>query len=339
MNLFKNIFKEERKKLIFLFLFLSLLLVCLPRFDRADYGPIKYFVGNEELYEGLPYDILIYKNYIEYLRTGAGEEKITPPYAYRILLPFLSSQLPFAPLTSLNLVNFIFLLLGLIFLYLTLIKLKSDFDLTVTGCLMYIYSFPVFYYATSGYIDGTIVGLISAGVYFVVSGKWTFLFTLILTGTMASEKIIILLPFTIVFLFTEKYTFKKIFIIAVIFVLIYIITSYYLRKYAPGTNQPYIWFPDTKFILQNIYRPKTYLSFLLTLGVPGVLAVISYFKFPDEKKKYFLYFYAGCLTSLALFLYSIYSAWADGRTVWTMYPFAIPPAVMYLKFRREKSEV
>jgi len=335
--LIEKIFNEEKKYFIFTFLLICLILVCLPRFDRADYGPVKKFVGTEDLYEGLPYDILIYKNYIEFLRTGAGEEKVTSPYSYRVLVPSLASGLPFAPLTSLNLVNLFFLITGLIFLYLMLANLNLEFEYRVIGCLMYIFSFPMFYYATSGYIDGTIIGILIACVYFVISEKWKSFFLFLMLGTLASEKIIILLPFFISYLISKKLKLKTSLLLISLFIIIYLSITFLLRKYAPGISEPYVWTPGSNFILQNIYRPKTYLSFLITLGIPGIIAFISYLKLSDEKVKYYSYYYVGCATSILLFLYSIFSAWSDGRTVWTIYPFAIPLTVIYLKFRKEKA--
>jgi len=337
--MFRKLFKEENKNLIFLFLFFSLIIVSLPRFDRADYGPIKKFVGYEELYEGLPYDILIYKRYIEYFRTGQGEGKIHSPYTQRIFVPFMASYLPFAPLTSFNLVNLTFLLIGLICLYQILIKLMIDFEFRVIGCLLYIFSFPLFYYGTSGYIDGTIIGMMMAACYFTISRKWLLLFIVICCGTLASEKTIILLPFFVAYLYTKKINFKTSLYLVLIFVSVYIITIISLRKFAPSSEQSYVWIPGMEFIMQNIFRPKTYLSFLITFGLPGLLAIISYFKLPAEIRRSVFYFYVGCATSIVLYLFSIFSAWADGRTVWTSYPFTIPLAVLYLQSRNSKKMI
>jgi len=322
---------EKNKPVVFAFLFFSLILVCIPRFDRADYGFIKNFTGKEELYEGLPYDILIYKNYIGFFRSENYSEQVMPPYTYRILIPFLASKLPFDPLTSLNLLNLFFLQLGLIALFLTLKKLNLNFQLCVIGCMMYIFSFPVFYYATSGYIDGSLIGLISIGVYLIVSEKFFWLMLLILIGALANEKIIILFPFLISFIITKKFTTKKIIEIILCSGVIYFITTIILRKFTISNSHQYIWFPGTDFILQNIYRPKTYLSFILTFGIPGLLAVVSFLKFSKETIRKYLYFYAGCVTSIALYIYSIFAAWSDGRTVWTIYPFAIPVSILYIR--------
>lgn len=327
----KILFIEEHRKFIFFALFCSLTLVCIPRFDRNDYGFIKKFVGNEELYEGLPIDILIYKNYVEYFRGEKSAESVYPPYSYRVLVPFIASKLPFPALTSINLVNLFFLYAGLISVYLSLKVLKLNFSLSVFGCAMFIFSFPVFYYGTSGYIDATFVGLLSALVYFTLSKKYFLLMLFIFITTLASEKSIIVLPFIITFLLKEeKDTGIKI-IIILTSLTIYLLTSYLLRTVTPSSSQIYYWIPDSKYIFQNIFRPKTYLSFFLTFGIPGIMTTLSMIYFSADKMKRILYFYIGTLTSVALYLYSIFSAWSDGRTVWTMYPFAIPVSVLLIE--------
>lgn len=330
--------KEENKNIIFLILFISLILVCLPRFDRADRGPVKQFVGNDELYEGLPIDILIYTKYITYFRTGNGADQINPPYSYRVLVPFLASQLPYSPMTSLNLINLIFLLIGLIFLYKILKISGVRFDFRIVGCLLYIFSFPMFYYATSGYIDGSFVGLEITVIYFILSRNIIAVFILIFLGCLLSEKIVILLPFMIAFLYREKISLNSSLLLTIGFLLIYFAVAIAVRKLAPSQTQGYVWLPGELFLMQNIFRPKAYLSFIITLGIPGILAIISYFKFSAEKVKTYSYFYIGFMTSIALYIYSFFSAWADGRTIWTIYPFAIPLTVLYLQNRKKLND-
>lgn len=327
----KLLFIEEHKVFIFFILFVSLTLVCIPRFDRADYGIIKKFVGSEDLYEGLPIDILIYKNYVEYFRGEKNEESVMPPYSYRVLVPFLASKLPFQPLTSINLVNLFFLYIGLISIYLTLCILKLNYLLSITGCILFIFSFPAFYYGTSGYIDATFVGLLSAIVYFILSKKYFLLMPIIIVTSLANEKAIILFPFLVSFLFAEEKNLRKKIIIITSALTIYFLTSYLLRSFTPSNLQTYYWIPESKYILQNIFRPKTYLSFALTFGIPGIMTILSMFFFSADKIKSILYFYIGSLTSIILYLYSIISAWSDGRTLWTMYPFAIPVSVLLIE--------
>lgn len=328
----KKYINEKYKYIIFTILLVCLITVCIPRFDRADYGPVKHFAGNEELYEGLPFDIMIYRNYIEYFRKGTGEDKITAPYSYRVLVPFLASLLPFEPLTSLNSVNLIFLISGLVFLYLIMCENDTGFQFRIAGCLMFIFSFPMFYYSTSGYIDGTLIAIMLALIYFILSGKWIPAFITLVTGVLASEKIIIILPFLIAFIYSGKNKSAGRYAFVLMFVLIYSATILLLRKFAPGVPQNYVWFPDERFFSQNIFRVKAYLSFVLTFGIPGLIALISMLKFPIDKRKKYLCYYTGCITSLLLYAYSFFSAWADGRTVWTIYPFAVPLSALYLEY-------
>ena len=98
----------------------------------------------------------------------------------------------------------------------------------------------------------------------------------------------------------------------------------------------YMWFPKIEVFIFNITRIKTWLNFLLTLGIPGLLA---FHHFVNIKKYYLekrieLIFLFGYLLSNLLFAYSIFSAHADGRFVWTSYAFTIPLALYVVRDSR-----
>lgn len=86
--------------------------------------------------------------------------------------------------------------------------------------------------------------------------------------------------------------------------------------------------------MDNLLRPKSTLSFLLSFGVPGILSV---FIFNFRKTGWFherlpetATLVAGIVISILLHVYSMIAAYADGRIIWLSYPFAIPLAVIVL---------
>ncbi|MDQ3193931.1 MAG: hypothetical protein M3P82_02910, partial [Bacteroidota bacterium] len=175
-----------------------------------------------------------------------------------------------------------------------------------------------------------------AGVYLIIARKFYWFILLIIAGTLATEKIIIIFPFMAAYLFVNKISIKNSLLFISSSVIAYLILSFILRNYTPSNTVSYLWIPDSKFILQNIYRPKTYLSFIITLGIPGSIVLISLFRFSKKQIMQYSYYYIGCFTSVLLYVYSIFSAWSDGRTLWTMYPFAIPLSVLFLQYMEKR---
>jgi hypothetical protein len=94
------------------------------------------------------------------------------------------------------------------------------------------------------------------------------------------------------------------------------------------------WMPSFEILIFNLSRLRSWLSFLLTFGVPGVFALLI---FRYRATSWFHENFAetatlitGFFISILLFGYSMLSAHADGRFIWTSYPFSVPLAVIVL---------
>ena len=89
--------------------------ILFPRFDRLDrFGIDQYITSGKAATEVLA-DAEKYIAYVLYFRGEVGQEALKSPWAYRPLPTFLASLLPLKPMTAINLVNFIFLSLGLFY--------------------------------------------------------------------------------------------------------------------------------------------------------------------------------------------------------------------------------
>lgn len=84
------------------------------------------------------------------------------------------------------------------------------------------------------------------------------------------------------------------------------------------------WVPDSAVFYTNLIRPKTYLTFVMSFGVTGLLAVLLLRRenIFASKKKYISY-YLGILLSIALFVYAMLTAYSDGRFMWPAIPFGV----------------
>jgi len=295
-------------------------LVVLPRFNWRDLPqPFNQFVGEK------PFDVEQYEKYVEYFRGNKNlADELEGPFSYRPLVPLLASLLPFESLTSLNLVNLFFLTLGLIYLIKLLLKLGFNEKELIISNLIFIFSFPLFYYATSGYIDASLIGImLISNCYLMTNRYFLFIFSFTI-GIFIKETIIVLLPVsTVYYLLNEKTKIK--FVKISIPIILYLIIVGVIRNLVPQ-KEIYFWKPSYEILHYNLLRIKTYITFILTLGIPGLLSFYIVFK-KNRKNipKEILYpMFTGILFSFLLWVYSLFAAYSDGRQLWTSYVFAVP---------------
>lgn len=312
-------------------LLILLYIIALPRFNWRDLPqPLNQFVGEK------PFDVFQYEKYVEFFRGNKiVANKLEGPFSYRPLVPLLASVLPFKPNTSINLINLIFLTVGVIYL-LKLLKLFGFTEnLSIIGALMFILSFPLFYYATSGYIDGSLIGILTVSTYYLFADKYFLFIITFVLGIPVKETIIILLPVYLVqFSFKDKSRIKLLKVVLPI--VLYLVVIVLIRKFAPH-KESYVWKPSIDILLYNLIRVKTYLSFILTFGIPGFLAayLIVTKKLQMIKKEISYPLLTGFLFSFLLWLYSLFAAYSDGRQLWTSYVFSIPLALFVIQHREK----
>ncbi len=317
------------------FLVLSLVVIIIPRFNWGDVGPLKPFVGIK------PFDIEQYIDYTEFFRGEIDDNsQLEGPFVYRPMTPFLASFLPFDALTSINLVNLFVLLLALIPLIkmLQLLQFKSNY--VFIGGILFVYSFPLFYYGTSGYIDSVLIGFIMTAVYLMLSNKIILFFVVFALGVGVKETIVILIPvFAIYLFFQSNFSLKKNISLLLSLILVYSICTILLRNFTPE-SETYIWLPSLKVLTDNLVRPKTYLSILLAFGIPGIGALLYIYvalgKHSLISRQPALV--SGLIMSMIISFFSLFAAYADGRHIWTSYPFTIPLAVVYIKHFMERNK-
>ena len=163
-------------------------------------------------------------------------------------------------------------------------------------------------------------------LYVLLKEQWILLILLVIISTGVKETSIVIVFVSIVYILfkTNLRVSSKIALIAS-YIAVYSSAIVIIRNIF-GTDSEYIWLPKIQTVLYNISRPKTYLSFILTLGMPGMLSFfhLKYLKKYYKQKSIKLILLLGFATSIMLFVYSIFSAKSDGRFIWTSYPYTIP---------------
>jgi len=328
------------KKHLFMYFLLSLclIIVCMPRFNRKDIGFIKHFTSGGKSSSELLEDAGHYIHYVEYFRGINISKPIITPVNYRPFVPFIAAFLPFDPMTAINIINIFSLLLTLFFLNLLLYYLQFSFSLRIIGSLLFIFSFPTFYYGAIGYIDPVLIFFLMLGTYYILSEKWNYLIILLIIGAFVKETMVILIPVAFISLIYRDYSWKKKIILFVILSLSFFITYQLIRFFIPAPDS-FFWWPSKDFFFGNIGRLKNWAGLILGFGFPGFISLKAFSLFKKnipEIKTWLAPLLTGLLTAMALHFYAVSSALVDGRFIWTSYPFSIPLAVFVIDHMTQK---
>lgn len=176
-----------------------LMFVVLPRFDRHDWGFIDRFTTGGAPARVHLYDAGAYVQQVLYFR-GERDEPTVSPYVYRWGVPLVASWLPLAPLTAINVVNVVLLLVGMVALWATLGLVTITPLAQVLGTALYVVSFGTFYYGAVGYVDAAGLGVLSVGMWLVVSQRWLGVAMVVAFGPFIRESNLALVPMVAVWL-------------------------------------------------------------------------------------------------------------------------------------------
>lgn len=302
---------------------LALLAVLAVRFNRND-----YFFANPG-----PFDS---KNYISFIRYFRGEPfdvtHIGNSIRWRPLGPWLASWLPFEPMTALNVLNVIMLGLAVWSLSTLLKQLQIPSKERWIGIYLFIFSFPMLYYGSIGYVDPVLMGFVGLALLALYQDQWLLLVSCFVLATLAKEGSIILLPVIATYFYFRK-PFWQTACIGLGFLVTYIVLEWAMRQYMPnpsGRVNALIWKSSWEFVFYNTTRWKWWVGFMLTaLPLVYLLGRFRYNLLAIRANKVILLpLVVGVLTAGSTWIYQLFSSYSDGRPLWAMYPFLIPLVVI-----------
>ncbi len=318
----------KRKEFVWLVgLAVLLVLVCLPRFNRWDLGVARW-TSSGQLSKEMLSDAGGYVKTVEYFRGERDATELSTPFQYRPLVPLLASWLPFAPMTSLNVVNVLALIAALVAIWVTVGRLGYDLPAKVVGGALFVLSFPTFYYGAIGIVDPAAILFVAVGVMCIVQRHWLAVVIILAVGVLAKETVAVLIPATCVALLTKQERLWRSLIITGACVIVFILAYKSVRIVMPG--EVYIWLPSWSRLSRNVERVRTYTSFVLAFGLPGLLSLGFLCDRARLWRKRLVEdgpFLIGILAAIGLWCFSLVSAHTDGRFIWVSYPFMIPLAV------------
>jgi len=270
-------------------------------------------------------DAVRYIALTEYYKGSGKSPALIPPYTTRVLVPLAASLLPFSSDTSINVINLCLTIAGLFILYKLMLLYGLSIKLMTWGLYIYTFSFPVFYYTTTGYIDASFMFFIYLSLLFILKDKFTSLIIVFVLGTAVKEMMVLVIPLYIIAEIYRRKGLTKIVLRTVILSVTFAVIILILRYFRPD-DLNYIAVPDGERFLMNISRIRTYLSFILTFGISGFASIILMIFFVKDKKTVILkygYLLIGTLMGVLVWIYSLFTAYSDGRFIWVSVPFTI----------------
>ncbi|MBN8571595.1 MAG: hypothetical protein J0M18_18375 [Ignavibacteria bacterium] len=303
-----------------------IILIGMIRFNRNDIGITNVTVPDAAYDKLKSNDAIRYINMTNYFRGETSPDILIPPFTTRVLIPMAASVLPFAPDTSVNIINLILTIASLIVLYKILKYLELPQGAITLGLLIFTFSFPVFYNTTTTYVDASFMFFVYLALYCMLKEKFYALILVFILGSMTKEAMIIIIP---VYFLSEIFKGKK---ISTVLVYCYLLCMAYsltrvILLYIRPNDLNYFPLPSMDFITNNILRPRSYISFVLSFGISGFVSVFFLVLLRKNLKELlsrYGIFFSGIAVSIIYAIYAFFSAYADGRYIWTSVPFSIP---------------
>ncbi|MGE5175534.1 MAG: hypothetical protein ACM3JJ_04090 [Hyphomicrobiales bacterium] len=322
-------------------LFLALLAVVVgPRFDLRDPGPIRRLTaGATAGAYGHPIDVEGYVRLVAWFRGQAPADSMIAPFCYRPLAPALASPLPVPELTALDTVNVLALAIAVLLLDRILLATGAGGRGRTAGLLLFIVSFPTFYYGAIGFIDPVAVLVVTWAALLALRERWGWFAATVVLGVAVKETNAVIALFPLLRSWgrggPDRVAWRRTVVLAFLAVAV----AAAIRLVAPFPGRAAFWAPTWEALVANVTRPRAWMSLALTLGLPALLAVGGAIRDRargargDEIDRFLG---AGCLAALSLYAVSLLTAYADGRVVWIIAPLLVPLAVR--RFRRDVAE-
>jgi len=307
-------------KKYYLYILLALAAVLFLRFNRQDLlikDAVGIIGGDHHQYYAL----------VDYFRGEAPFWYADAPFNKRLLVPLLASVLPFERGFSLNLINAILLYLGFAFAFRTISRQFVPPKVAFYIVLLHIFSFPVFYYSVVGFIDASLVGWMMISLSLLLEGRINWFCLAVAIGVFLKESIIIVFACGLLY-FVLTRNWRQAALLLVLYAAAYYLLLEMMKLLNYGIPYSYSWNVEIETLQKNLARRRTYLSFLFSAypSLPLFALGIYYFvqnKFAEQDRKIVLVSLAGCLLVLALYVYSLFVAYSDGRFLYPAIAFSI----------------
>lgn len=300
-------------------LFILMILVCIPRFNQINLWILKDIVGNKGHMGDFNIDTLNYLDMIAFFRGEIELENsiISQPYSYRIFPILIAAILPFEALTSLNIINLICNMMSLALILGIFKHLKVNKGIRILTTPLFIFSFPLFYFGTSGVVDPMLISILLIGFLFSLKNNFPVLILISVIGSLVKETSIIIIPVYFLLNMKQSKNFLKTFVLGTVFLLSTFLVA---REVIPITGN-HNFTPSWDFIKDNLTRTRAYASYFISYFyfVPLLFIYLKYLPKDNIRQGLII----GIILGNGVFFYSFIAAYPDARLIWPALPYSV----------------
>lgn len=327
---------------------LVLVIVAMPRFgalsEPSNSTSRAYTTAEGRELRGLTIDMQEYLHLTEYFG-GSADAPDLAPFTSRIAAPWLAGQLPWEAPVSLNVVVLGILLAGLISMIAAQERLGCGIGPIALSSFAYAASFPVFYWGSFNYVDGAVVGLLGVFVLALVRRNVWLAVATLGVGLLFKESALVALPALLVWIWLGGYSARQRWLVVASTAGATLAGLVGARMLGPSASRFYNpWFPSPSDIMGylgwNLSRIGPLAQAVLTGVLPLALALYAWHLHRTGRlgldPRTFWALTAGVLTGMLLNVHALLAAQIDGRTLWTVYPFALTLGAVALSVRSQR---
>ena len=311
-----------------------LLLVVLPRFNLRDPQSVEGVSATGTVTSSI--DVEAYIELAKYFDGRSPAASQIPPYCYRPLVPLAASLLPFDTPTSINLVDILCLLMAMVVLDRMLRVTGYARRYRTLGCAMFVVSFPSFYYGAIGLVDPAAVFVTTLLAYLTLRERHASFAAALVLGVLVKETNGLMAVLPAAWAWAQGRVTTQVVARTALLIALAATTIASVWALSPFPTADWFWGARFERIGSNLARPRAYLSLALTvgpLGALGLAAMVSGRARQTLGPPRTRFFQAGIGLAVSLYLWSWFTAYADGRVIWIAYPFLIPLALAALSER------
>lgn len=266
-------------------------------------------------------DSIYYTDLVWYFQGDLDRTALQTPFAFRFLLPWVAAWLPFLSPGAAIATCSVMATCGA---YLLAVRLWANFletqhQLNVAALLL-VCSFPTVNYGSAVLTDAAGFLAVTAACLALYHHAFLVLGFLLVVGAVVRESTLLMLPVMILYFAQTR---RPGWIPALGIISISTLLAAGATRGYFADLPPYFWTPTWERMMDNLSRPVSWATVVLTMGPLLVLFVLPTSKGPAPAalRQFALSLALPCL---ALFVYGVTSAFMSGRFLWPLYLALVP---------------
>lgn len=293
------------------------------------------------------FDLYEYIASVDYYRGDYDRYPLYGPWRWRVVPSWIAAWTPIEnPAVAYGAVSMGFMVAGAVALVAAGARSGLRRRAQVLVAVFYAVSFPMFWYSTSGYVDGSLIAMLCIGLCTIQYRRWLLFLLLLPVGFLVKETYLIIVPVAAAHLWARSHRWKDWVPLTAAATAIIAMTWIGVRLALP-TPRTIDWMPRLGRLQSNL-RPSSIASFLLSCGVVVPLALVAAWQLfvdrhqdPDGAAAWrdHLHLVVGLAMAFAITAHGFLTAYSDGRHVWTATPFAAILAALLVQRWAERRSV